>query len=118
MREEELRARFNGLRESERETAPEFRSMVDSASQRLERHNYPTRGSRAWLPLAVAAAVVLGVAFSFRAWHGRQRIQSLATWRSPTAALLPQSADALQSPDLFRSVIDTGIDNAVSPTGD
>lgn len=120
--EDQLRARFQALRNAERGATPEFRTFMDRAEQSAAEHQ--PEPLRQWplgwaaLSLAAAAAIVVASGLGIRAARNRAAIEPLSTWTSPTAVLLSMpSLDLLQPPDLFTSVLDPLTSMTVQPKG-
>jgi hypothetical protein len=115
---DELRARFEALRETERAGAPGFRSLMDRgarAAQERRRRGW-RRWPVAWVRLSLAAAIVLAAGLAVRGRRDRARIPPLSTWRSPTAVFLnTPGIELLQSPDVLTSVLDRVASTAVQP---
>ncbi len=116
--DDDIRSRFDALRTAERASTPNFRALVEGAAH----PGHPGRPGHAghialprvgWrtgilLSLAAAAAVLLTVDAAHHAARLREFMgQPLATWTSPTAALLNTSGSTLlASPLLMPSVLD------------
>ena len=108
--DDEIRSRFEALRRADRQSAPQFETLLAPAVQQPER-TAPARVR--WQPsvllsLAAAAAILLTVDAAHRASQLRElAAPPLADWTSPTASLLRMSgADLLASPTLIPSVLD------------
>lgn len=116
--DDELRARFEQLRDDDLARVPSFRASWDRAELRART---PRRGpGRALLWLAAAASVVLTVSVALREPGVREPARvaadstppeanvtpSISTWRSPTAGLLRTSGrDLLAPPSLLSSIL-------------
>jgi len=116
--DDELRARFEALRQEDRGRAPDFRGMVDRA--RAGR-SLPRRSGIPLLRIAAAAAIVLAVAIGVRKARqhsvsprdgsggsfGADDTVSISRWKSPTASLLRTSgSEVLASSKILSSVLD------------
>ena len=113
--DDEIRSRFEALRRADRQSPPQFETLLAPAVQQPER-TAPARVR--WQPsvllsLAAAAAILLTVDAARRASQLRElaapplAAPPLADWTSPTASLLRTSgADLLASPTLIPSVLD------------
>jgi hypothetical protein len=116
--EDELRARFEALRQEDRGRAPDFRGMVDRAQVA---RSLPRRSVVPLLWIAAAAGIVLAVAIAVRearqhsvrshdelagSFGGADTV-SISRWRSPTASLLRMSgSEVLASSKILSSVLD------------
>ena len=119
MHDDELRARFAGLRASDELSAPEFVDVLDRA-----RHSAHSRVSaRRWLsPLAIsiaAAAVVIAAVGIARASRRAAFVAPpLSTWTSPTAGLLRTPGTGQRQPaTLISSLVDIATTPATPQTG-
>ena len=111
--DDELRTRFDELRDADRASAPEFRAMWDAAQ---------LRQGRSWKPVwmwsaiatAAAAAVVVAVSVSQRWGQNEDVVEpalTISTWTSPTAGLLrTTSTTALVKPSTLGSVLDGALE--------
>jgi len=114
----ELRARFSALREEEGGVGPEFRAMWNRAASTALTDRSGIRSNIRWVAVAaailIAAALIIGKARDFRSeQQASLAAQAIATWQSPTAALLqPPARDLLAPPPLLSSVFD----GVASPT--
>lgn len=108
--DEELRARFEALRDAEQEHAPGFRNVLDRP---VRPSGEDSRASRRWrlpvaLTLAAAAVAVFAINLSRDAASRRAAaLQPLAGWTSPTASLLrTPGSELLESSTLAASLLD------------
>ena len=109
--DEELRARFSALREEDGAVVPEFRAMWNRAASSAVTDRSGIRSNIRWVAVAaailIAAALIVGKARDFRSEQASLAAQAIATWQSPTAALLqPPARDLLAPPPLLSSVFD------------
>jgi len=115
--DDELRARFQELRDDDREHAPSFRALWARAEEgaRTPRRSHDA----ALLWIAAAASVVLAAGIALRGDLGRlvaglvppeaREEQTLSNWRSPTAGLLRTWGSNLLAPPSIRSSILDGV---------
>ena len=129
--DQELRARFQRLRDEDRADAPAFRAMV----ARAELHARAPRRAGFLSPLwmAAAATILLAVGVAL----GRQRrgeaareqtdswifdvagMPTVGTWTPPTASLLRTSDRALRAPaPILSSILDGVTGTPARPSGD
>jgi hypothetical protein len=112
MNDRNLRQEFDALRESDRQSAPEFGTIWSRAKSVAEIGVSDTPPAIRWIPLA--ASVVIGGLLLFGAM--RQKAISpkepavtptITTWQSPTDALLRTSGKTMLAPaSIFSSVLD------------
>ena len=115
--DDELRARFEALREEDRRRAPAFRGALSDEGPRP----LPRRRAFPLVWIAAAAGIVLTVGIAVRETrqhdpdpHARSASSfgggdtvSITTWRSPTASLLRSSGSGLLAPPrILSSVLD------------
>ncbi len=116
--DEDLRARFSTLREEDGRVEPEFRAMWNRAASTALTDRSGIRSNIRWVAVAaailIAAALIVGKARDFgRGQQASLAAQTIATWQSPTAALLqPPARDLFAPPPLLSSVFD----GVASPT--
>ena len=108
--DDELRARYAELRESEQADAPDFHAMWTAAATQRQRVWRPTLIWTA-AAAAAAAAAVLAVSVGLRFTRARNVVLdptvAISTWRSPTESLLRTSrAAVLVQPTILGSVLD------------
>lgn len=108
--DDELRARFKALRDTEYEHAPGFHAVLDRPARPAAD---VSRTGRRWrsplaLSLAAAAVVVLAISLALRIPNKHEAfVQPLSVWTSPTASLLRTPGFALlESSTLAGSVLD------------
>lgn len=115
--DDELRARFEALREEDRPRAPAFRGAVGyERPQPLPRRRaFPL----VWIAAAAGIVLIVGIAVRETRQHdtgphdasagsfGGGDSVSISTWRSPTASLLRVSgSEVLASSKILSSVLD------------
>ena len=111
MNDDELRARFLDLRESDARALRDFRVAV------------PARTLRPlWLAGLAAAVLIVVTGLVIRRSSDRERMQwsagSITTWRSPTASLLTASSHELLAPaPILSSTLDGVVRSTVRRTG-
>jgi hypothetical protein len=116
--DDDLRARFDAIRQADRVRAPDFHTVLDRAEVA---HVSPRRRGHPLVWVAAAAGIVL--AFGITLYQVRDRgadpqavgvapsggsdAVTISTWRSPTASLLRTSGgEMLASPKLLSSILD------------
>ena len=123
--EDEVRARFAHLKASDRQSVPEFPSLLATARTRARAARRSRVAAGAW---GIAAAVLL-IALSFVAQgtldRGRSSsgpearaaaVPAITVWSSPTASLLTTSGSEIaRPPDLLSSILDVASSAAVQP---
>lgn len=116
--DDELRARFSVLKAEDGRVEPEFGSMLNrAANPPLADRSSGGSGTR-WVAVAaailIAAVLLVGKARDLRREQQAALAgQTITTWESPTAGLLPSTAgDLLAPPPLLSSVFD----GVASPT--
>lgn len=112
MNDRHLRQEFDALRESDRQSAPEFGTIWSRAKSVEEIRASDTPPAIRWIPLA--ASVVIGALLLFGTL--RQKALSpkeptvtpaITTWQSPTDVLLRTSGQTMLAPaSIFSSVLD------------
>ena len=120
MNDRNLRQEFDALRESDRQSAPEFGTIWSRAKPAEEFGGSDTTPAIHWIP--VAASVVIGGLLLFGAM--RQKALSpkeptvtpgLTAWQSPTDVLLRTSGQTILAPaSIFSSVLDGAASVSVS----
>ena len=108
--DDELRTRFESLRDAEQQDAPGFQSVLNRS---VRPSTADLRASRRWrspvaLSLAAAAVVALAISLALRVANSREAfVQPLSAWTSPTASLLrTPGLGLLESSTLSGSVFD------------
>lgn len=102
--DDELRRRFAELRETDRESMPEFSAMRDAARRRE-----PRARNTSWMLAAAAAVLVVGAGAGLR-WKARRPVPdptlTISSWSSPTASLLQTPVAGIAPPSILGSVLD------------
>jgi len=120
--DDELRARFEALREEDRRRAPAFRGALSDAWPRPlpRRRAFPL----VWIAAAAGLVLTVGIAVRESRQHGADPSAgpigsfggadtvSVTTWRSPTASLLRTSGSGLLAPPRILSSILDGASHA------
>ena len=118
--DDELRARFEALRQEDFGRTPDFRDVLNRARSPESQH----RRQLDPLWIAAAAVIVLAVGIMVREGHQRsaaraaksasfdQGATSISRWRSPTASLLRTSGSGVLAPPRILSSILDGASNA------
>lgn len=118
-RDDELRARFHGVREGDRARIPAFDALLARAEARAEPDQRPRGRAVVWV--AAAASVVLAVGTAVLSSgdgdllggvadsdsSGVIATPSISRWTSPTASLLrTPGRDLLGPPSILSSILD------------
>jgi hypothetical protein len=116
--DDDLRARFDALRQADRARTPDFRTVLDRAEVA---HASPRRRGQPLVWVAAAAGIVLAFGITLHQVRDRGADRhaggvapssssdavSISTWTSPTASLLRTSGgEMLASPRLLSSILD------------
>ena len=123
--DDDVRARFARLKASDRQSVPEFLSLLATARIRARAARRSRLAAGVW---AIAAAVML-IALSFVAkrtsdrgrWSSRPEaraaaVPAITVWSSPTASLLTTSGSEIaRPPDLLSSILDVAASAAAQP---
>jgi|SRR2546423_15718866 len=110
MNDEELRARFDALRQHDARHQPAFLSMwhrAQSSARSRERKRVPVLRWAAAAVFVVVGASLLVLRTRGRSDAPQTPAMAIRLWQSPTAGLLRTSgSDLLDPPSLFSSVFD------------
>jgi hypothetical protein len=119
--DDQLRARFDQLRDDDRASVPPFHVQWDRVAAAV--HSAPRRRRFSPVGLAAAAVLMLGAGIVVRRASDADRFRTTPTtisgWTSPTASLLHTSGgDLFAPPPLLSSALDGVIQTPVTLKGE
>ena len=108
--DDELRVRFDVLRDHDRGVTPEFRQLLEAAPGRSRSAGRGRVRSERWLAAAASIVIAALLAAQLLNRGARARVPdatAISTWQSPTAGLLEMPVkELLAPPPLLSSVFD------------